>query len=329
MRYLRRTVCRPRRMPNFQANGPPFEVRASRKGTLPWLRRLPLSVRPAPPPRTWARSPSPARWAPSSNGTISSIYGTAAALVFNNLFFPTIDPAGRHVGGIGDLCGGLRGAAGGRRVFGHFGDRIGRKVDADAHHVDHGPGHVPDRPAADLRADRHLGAGPAGRLRFIQGIGAGRRMGRRSLMVVEHAPTDRRGFYGSLVQIGFPLGLVTSSGVFAIVTLLPEDQFMAWGWRIPFLISIVLVASALHARRYPKRRCSRRSRRSRISPAIPSTRRSSKSPARLPGGARVKNLRSVVGLHADGVRRRLRHDQLACRAPCCSTRFSGPPWSRS
>ena len=54
--------------------------------------------------------------------------------------------------------------------------------------------------------------------------------------------SDRRGFYGSLVQVGFPLGLVTSSGVFAIVTLLPEDQFLAWGWRIPFLISIVLVA---------------------------------------------------------------------------------------
>ncbi len=61
-------------------------------------------------------------------------------------------------------------------------------------------------------------------------------------MVLEHAPAGQRGFYGSLVQVGFSLGLVTSSGVFALVTMMPEASFLSWGWRIPFIVSIVLVA---------------------------------------------------------------------------------------
>jgi MHS family shikimate/dehydroshikimate transporter-like MFS transporter len=60
-------------------------------------------------------------------------------------------------------------------------------------------------------------------------------------MVIEHAPAGRRGLFGSLVQIGFPLGLVTSSGVFALVTMMPEADFKSWGWRIPFLLSILLL----------------------------------------------------------------------------------------
>jgi MFS transporter, MHS family, shikimate and dehydroshikimate transport protein len=79
-------------------------------------------------------------------------------------------------------------------------------------------------------------------LRFIQGLALGGEWGGASLMVLEHAPAEKRGFYGSLVQVGFPLGLVTSSGVFALVTAMPEAKFLAWGWRIPFLISILLIA---------------------------------------------------------------------------------------
>ena len=78
-------------------------------------------------------------------------------------------------------------------------------------------------------------------LRFIQGIALGGEWGGASLMVVEHAPTGRRGLFGSLVQIGFPLGLVTSSGVFALVTQMPDVDFKSWGWRIPFLLSILLI----------------------------------------------------------------------------------------
>jgi MFS transporter, MHS family, shikimate and dehydroshikimate transport protein len=78
-------------------------------------------------------------------------------------------------------------------------------------------------------------------LRFIQGIGLGGEWGGASLMVIEHAPAGRRGLFGSLVQIGAPLGLVTSSGAFALVTMMPEADFKAWGWRVPFLLSILLL----------------------------------------------------------------------------------------
>jgi MFS transporter, MHS family, shikimate and dehydroshikimate transport protein len=78
-------------------------------------------------------------------------------------------------------------------------------------------------------------------LRLIQGIGLRGEWGGASLMVIEHAPPGRRGLFGSLVQIGFPLGLVTSSGVFALVTMMPEADFKLWGWRIPFLLSILLL----------------------------------------------------------------------------------------
>jgi len=78
-------------------------------------------------------------------------------------------------------------------------------------------------------------------LRIIQGIGLGGEWGGASLMVLEHAPSDRRGFYASFVQIGFPIGLVLASLAFAVVTKLPEADFASYGWRIPFLISIVLL----------------------------------------------------------------------------------------
>ena len=79
-------------------------------------------------------------------------------------------------------------------------------------------------------------------LRIVQGIGLGGEWGGASLMVIEHSPADKRGFYGSFVQIGFPIGLVLASLVFALATKLPEADFQAWGWRIPFLASIVLLA---------------------------------------------------------------------------------------
>jgi MHS family shikimate/dehydroshikimate transporter-like MFS transporter len=79
-------------------------------------------------------------------------------------------------------------------------------------------------------------------LRIVQGIGLGGEWGGASLMVIEHSPADKRGFYGSFVQIGFPIGLVLATLVFALATKLPEADFQAWGWRIPFLASIVLLA---------------------------------------------------------------------------------------
>jgi MHS family shikimate/dehydroshikimate transporter-like MFS transporter len=78
-------------------------------------------------------------------------------------------------------------------------------------------------------------------LRFVQGIGLGGEWGGASLMVLEHAPANRRGLFGSLVQVGFPLGLVLSYGVFSLATMMPDASFKSWGWRIPFLISIALL----------------------------------------------------------------------------------------
>jgi MFS transporter, MHS family, shikimate and dehydroshikimate transport protein len=78
-------------------------------------------------------------------------------------------------------------------------------------------------------------------LRLIQGIALGGEWGGASLLVLEHAHSRRRGLYGSLVQIGFPLGLVTSALAFALVTMMPEEAFKAWGWRLPFLASIALL----------------------------------------------------------------------------------------
>ena len=170
------------------------------------------------------------------------IYGTAAALVFNKLFFPTVTPLTGTLAALATYAVGFVARPVGGALFGYFGDRIGRKSMLMLTMFVMGLGTfliglLPTYGQIGIWAPALLVV-----LRFIQGIGLGGEWGGASLMVLEHAPSDRRGFYGSLVQVGFPLGLVTSSGVFAIVTLLPEDQFLAWGWRIPFLISIVLVA---------------------------------------------------------------------------------------
>src|ERR1700738_3799634 len=170
------------------------------------------------------------------------IYGAAPALVFNTLFFPNIDPLAGTLASLATYSVGFVARPIGGAIFGHFGDRIGRKIMLMITMVVRALGTfvvgcLPTYQQIGVWAPILLVV-----LRFIQGIGLGGEWGGASLMVLEHAPSDRRGFYGSLGQVGFPLGLVTSSGVFAIVTLLPEDQFLAWGWRIPFLISIVLVA---------------------------------------------------------------------------------------
>jgi len=85
-------------------------------------------------------------------------------------------------------------------------------------------------------------------LRLLQGIGIGGEWGGAVLMVVENAPTHRRGLLGSLVQLGYPLGLVAATGMFALMQFLPPEAFLAWGWRVPFLISAVLIALGLFVR---------------------------------------------------------------------------------
>ena len=169
------------------------------------------------------------------------IYGTAAALVFNTLFFPTIDPLAGTLASLATYSVGFFARPVGGAIFGHFGDRIGRKVMlmitmAIMALGTFAVGCLPTYQQIGVWAPILLVT-----LRFIQGIGLGGEWGGASLMVTEHAPAGRRGLFGSLVQIGFPLGLVTSSGVFALVTRMPEVDFRSWGWRIPFLLSILLL----------------------------------------------------------------------------------------
>lgn len=169
------------------------------------------------------------------------IYGTAAALVFNTLFFPNIDPLAGTLASLATFSVGFIARPIGGAIFGHFGDRIGRKVMLMITMVimalaTFAVGCLPTYQEIGVWAPIFLVM-----LRFIQGICVGGEWGGASLMVIEHAPAAQRGLFGSLVQIGAPLGLVASSGVFALVTMMPEADFKSWGWRIPFLLSILLL----------------------------------------------------------------------------------------
>jgi MHS family shikimate/dehydroshikimate transporter-like MFS transporter len=170
------------------------------------------------------------------------IYGTAAALVFNTLFFPNFDPLTGTLAALGTYAVGFIARPLGGAIFGHFGDRLGRRSMLMLTLIVMGAGTfliglLPTYAQIGIWAPILLIL-----LRLVQGLGLGGEWGGASLLVIEHAPADRRGFYGSLVQVGFPLGLVTSSGVFALVAMMPDTAFKAWGWRIPFLISIAIVA---------------------------------------------------------------------------------------
>ena len=177
------------------------------------------------------------------------LYGTAAALIFNKLFFPTFDPmvgtllafATYALGFVARPLGGL--------VFGHYGDRIGRKTMLYLTLLIMGAattaiGLLPTYETLGIWAAILLIA-----CRLIQGFGLGGEWGGAVLMAVEHAPEGRRGFYGSWPQLGAPLGLVLGTLVFSIVSSLMTDaELYAWGWRLPFLFSIVLVIVGLWIR---------------------------------------------------------------------------------
>src|ERR1700752_3887642 len=169
------------------------------------------------------------------------IYATAAALVFNKAFFPTFDPLAGTLAALGSYAVGFLARPLGGPLFGHFGDRLGRKsmlvltlfiMGLSTFCI----GLLPTYASVGVLAPILLIL-----LRIVQGIGLGGEWGGASLMVIEHSPADKRGFYGSFVQIGFPIGLVLATLVFALATKLPEADFQSWGWRIPFLASIVLL----------------------------------------------------------------------------------------
>lgn len=189
----------------------------------------------------------------SSIGTIIEwydflIYGMAAALVFNKLFFPNIDPLLGTLAALGSYAVGFLARPLGGAIFGHYGDRMGRKSILMLTLVLMGLGTfligvLPTYSQIGIWAPIMLVT-----LRFIQGIGLGGEWGGAAVMVLEHAPKNRRGLYGSFVQVGFPLGLVIATLVFGAVSKMPEADILSWGWRIPFLVSAVLIVVGMFIR---------------------------------------------------------------------------------
>jgi MHS family shikimate/dehydroshikimate transporter-like MFS transporter len=176
------------------------------------------------------------------------IYGTASALVFGKLFFPEFSSTAGTLAAFATFGAGFFARPLGAVVIGHFGDRIGRKSMLALTLVLMGLstvliGLLPPFGSIGIWAPVLLVV-----LRLVQGFAVGGEWGGAAVMVVEYAPDDRRGWYGSLPSSGNATGLVLANGCFALVSLLPSDQFLSWGWRVPFLVSLVLVAVGFYVR---------------------------------------------------------------------------------
>jgi MFS transporter, MHS family, shikimate and dehydroshikimate transport protein len=176
------------------------------------------------------------------------IYGSAAAIVFPALFFPNHDEVAGTLLAFSTFAVGFGARPLGGVILGHFGDRLGRKKMLVLSLTMMGVatflvGLMPTYETLGVAAPILLVL-----LRILQGFGVGGEWGGAVLSAVEYATPERRGFYGSLPQIGVPAGLFLSTVAFLAVSRLPEEQFMAWGWRLPFLASIVLVGIGLFVR---------------------------------------------------------------------------------
>src|SRR3954469_23700997 len=169
------------------------------------------------------------------------IYGTAAALVFGDLFFPKVDAHTGTLLSFATFGVGFFARPFGGMVFGHLGDRIGRKpvlvitlllVGVGTFLI----GLLPTYEVVGLWAPVMLVG-----LRLVQGFGAGAEYGGAVILAVEHAPPGKRGLFGSFAAIGVNIGLLLATRAFGLVSTLPREDFLNWGWRIPFLLSIILI----------------------------------------------------------------------------------------
>jgi metabolite-proton symporter len=177
------------------------------------------------------------------------IYATAAVLVFPRLFFPSTDPASGVLASLATFAIAFVARPIGSALFGHFGDRIGRKATLVAALLTMGIstvaiGALPTYATIGVAAPALLSL-----CRFGQGLGLGGEWGGAVLLAVENAPPNRRAWYGMFPQLGAPIGFFFSGSVFLLLSeRLTNDQFFAYGWRIPFLASAALVLIGLYVR---------------------------------------------------------------------------------
>lgn len=176
------------------------------------------------------------------------LYGTAAVLVFNKIFFVAEDPWFGTFYALATFAIGFLMRPIGAIIFGHFGDQIGRRRMLVISLGMMGTatlliGLLPSYQAIGIAAPIALVL-----LRIVHGLSVGGEVGGAALLAIEHAPADRRGVYGSVVSIGAPLGAFLANGAFTFVVLLPEDALLSWGWRIPFVAGVAVVFVGLFAR---------------------------------------------------------------------------------
>ncbi|WP_018971778.1 MFS transporter [Rudaea cellulosilytica] len=177
------------------------------------------------------------------------IFATAAVLVFPKLFFPAGDPTSAQLQSFATFAVAFFARPVGSAVFGHFGDRVGRKATLVAALLTMGVstviiGLLPTYAAIGVAAPLLLVL-----CRFGQGLGLGGEWGGAVLLATENAPPGKRAWYGMFPQLGAPIGFVCSAGIFLVLTATMNDaQFFAWGWRVPFLLSSLLVLVGLYVR---------------------------------------------------------------------------------
>ena len=177
------------------------------------------------------------------------IYATAAVIVFPHIFFPQGDAAAATLQSLATFAIAFVARPIGSALFGHFGDRVGRKVTLVASLLTMGIstvaiGLLPGYASIGIMAPLLLALA-----RFGQGLGLGGEWGGAALLATENAPAKKRALYGSFPQLGAPIGFFFANGTFLLLSwLLTDEQFMSWGWRVPFIFSAVLVIIGLYVR---------------------------------------------------------------------------------
>ena len=177
------------------------------------------------------------------------IYAAAAVIVFPHIFFPQGDAAAATLQSLATFAIAFVARPIGSALFGHFGDRVGRKVTLVASLLTMGIstvviGLLPGYQSIGIMAPLLLALA-----RFGQGLGLGGEWGGAALLATENAPAKKRALYGSFPQLGAPIGFFFANGTFLLLSwLLTDEQFMSWGWRVPFIFSAVLVIIGLYVR---------------------------------------------------------------------------------